>query len=112
MEEEKVETITDLIPKKKIAIVGCSDHKDMAPWGNPDYEIWGVNNMFLSVTEEKLSNVGAWFEIHLISFYFTIRGSARKGRTSDISINMILPPHYVTCYPLPVRKQVLTCMHR
>ena len=66
MEEEKVETITDLIPKKKIAIVGCSDHKDMAPWGNPDFEIWGVNNMFLSITEEKQSNIGAWFEIHLI----------------------------------------------
>lgn len=52
---------------KKIAIVGCSDHKHLAPWGNPEFEIWGVNNLFHSLTPEQMSNVGKWFEIHQLA---------------------------------------------
>ena len=52
--------------KKKIAIIGCSDHKAKAPWGSDDWEIWGVNNLFLSLSPEQLKQVGKWFEIHPI----------------------------------------------
>jgi hypothetical protein len=53
-------------PKKKIAIIGCSDHKEKAPWGDDTWEIWGVNNLFISLTPERMKNVGKWFEIHNI----------------------------------------------
>jgi hypothetical protein len=52
---------------KKIAIVGCSDHKHLAPFGNDEFEIWGVNNMYHSMNPEQMKNVGKWFEIHQIA---------------------------------------------
>lgn len=44
---------------KKIAIVGCSDSKDLAPFNDKDWEIWGVNNLF-----HHISKYDRWFEIH------------------------------------------------
>jgi len=53
-------------PKKKIAIIGCSDHRAKAPWGDDGWEMWGVNNLFLSLPPEQLKAIGKWFEIHSI----------------------------------------------
>jgi hypothetical protein len=47
---------------KKIAIVGCSDSKDMAPFNDPTWEIWGVNNLFFHIPRWN-----RWFEIHNIT---------------------------------------------
>jgi hypothetical protein len=44
---------------KKIAIVGCSDSKDLAPFTDAEWEIWGVNNLFHHITKYD-----KWFEIH------------------------------------------------
>jgi len=49
--------------KPKLAIVGCSDSKDQAPFDNQDYEIWGVNNLFYHIPRYD-----RWFEIHHITF--------------------------------------------
>lgn len=48
---------------KKLAIVGCADSKLQAPFGNPDFEIWGVNNLYVSAPIKHFSK---WFEIHYI----------------------------------------------
>ncbi len=67
MEEVKESKVLDFAkPKKKIAIVGCSDHKEKAPYNDPEWELWGVNNLFLSLTPEKMKGFGRWFEIHML----------------------------------------------
>ena len=53
---------------KKIAIVGCSDSKDLAPWKDESWEIWGVNNLFISMKQEIDIKRMRWFEIHNITF--------------------------------------------
>ena len=48
-------------PVKKIAIVGCSDSKTHAPYGDESWQIWAMNNAFAHVTRRNV-----WFEIHPI----------------------------------------------
>lgn len=48
-------------PVKRIAIVGCSDSKDLAPYDDESWEIWAMNNAF-GHTKRKTQ----WFEIHPI----------------------------------------------
>ncbi len=47
----------------KIAIVGCSDTKNLAPYGDPSWQIWAMNNAFGHVHKPA-----AWFEVHPIKF--------------------------------------------
>lgn len=47
---------------KKVAIVGCSQSKGLAPFNDPSFEIWGVNNLYPHVPRAT-----RWFEIHYIS---------------------------------------------
>lgn len=45
---------------KKVAIVGCSDTKGLAPYDDKSWEIWAMNNAFHTTRQD------AWFEIHPI----------------------------------------------
>lgn len=54
-------------PKKKrkadkVAIVGCSHSKEFAPFDDPSFEIWGVNNAY-----GQFKRADRWFEIHEIT---------------------------------------------
>jgi hypothetical protein len=49
--------------EKKIAIVGCSDTKHLAPHNDPSWEMWGMNNAYTNVPRRT-----GWFEIHPIKF--------------------------------------------
>ncbi len=49
--------------RKKIAIVGCSDTKALAPYDDPTWDIWAMNNAF--VHTKRFSK---WFEIHPIKY--------------------------------------------
>jgi len=46
---------------KKVAIVGCSQSKMLAPFGDEEFEIWGVNNLY-----PHIPRATRWFEIHNI----------------------------------------------
>jgi len=48
-------------PVKRIAIVGCSDTKNLAPYNDPSWQIWAMNNAF-----GHIKKADAWFEIHPI----------------------------------------------
>ena len=48
---------------KKLAIVGCSDSKNLAPVDDMTFDIWGMNNLY-----PHLSRATKWFEIHEIKF--------------------------------------------
>lgn len=47
--------------KEKLAIVGFAGTKGIAPFGNSDYEIWGLNQLY---SEIPIQNFSRWFEIH------------------------------------------------
>lgn len=68
---------------KRLAIVGCSDSKALAPFEDPDIEIWSVNNAY-----GHIKRYSRWFEIHTIEFndgHFTRRWN-RDFRGLDVDI--------------------------
>jgi hypothetical protein len=46
-------------PHKKVAIVGFADTRMQAPYNDPTYEIWGLNDLHAS-----LPRYDRWFDIH------------------------------------------------
>jgi hypothetical protein len=46
-------------PLKKVAIVGFSQHKVEAPYNDPTFEIWGLNDL-----HESIPRWNRWFEMH------------------------------------------------
>ncbi len=46
-------------PLKKVAIVGFSQHKTEAPYNDPTFEIWGLNDL-----HESIPRWNRWFEMH------------------------------------------------
>lgn len=72
-----------MIPEKvkpKLAIVGTADSWKLAPFNNPEYEIWGVNNLYILTNKLDPPTRGdRWFEIHDVSMdkgKFCRRGDA------------------------------------
>ena len=64
--KEKTEQKPIEIPikiSKKVAIVGTSDTMQFAPYDDPTWDIWGVNNGFL-----KMKRWTHWFELHRVEF--------------------------------------------
>jgi hypothetical protein len=48
---------------RKIAICGFAETSyKLAPWGNPDWEIWGLNGLHKIIT--WANNITRWFQIH------------------------------------------------
>lgn len=48
------------LPRKKVAIVGFAETSRMeAPFNDPTYEIWGLNELYLAIPRAD-----RWFEIH------------------------------------------------
>lgn len=61
-EPRTIERVRAIPVEKKVCIVGCSSSKSLAPFDNPEYEIWGVNNLYHHVPRAT-----RWFEIHHIT---------------------------------------------
>ena len=76
--------------KKKVAIVGCADSKDEAPFADKSFEIWGVNNLFYHIPRWN-----RWFEIHTITkdangefmrrWVYDFRGQPVKQYLADLA---------------------------
>jgi hypothetical protein len=67
--------ITPVPKKEKVAIIGCADSKNEAPWHlTEEFEFWGVNNLFLTFQKPFTR----WFDIH----QFTQEGGKwfRRGK--------------------------------
>lgn len=50
-----------VVQEKRIAIVGCSDSRVLAPYDDKSWEIWSMNNTFTYTKRQD-----KWFEIHPI----------------------------------------------
>ena len=50
---------------RKKAIIGYTDHKARAPFNNMDWEIWGLNDLYIDLPEIPHTNERIrWFQIH------------------------------------------------
>ena len=58
----------------KLAIVGCADTKQLAPWNDTSWEVWGVNNLY-----HQISRWDRWFEIHPFRYDATNGIWLRRG---------------------------------
>jgi len=63
------------IEKKKLAIVGFAPTRDQAPFSDPTWEIWGLNDL-----HRGIPNYTRWFDIHTIE---NIETDVVAGRTSN-----------------------------
>ncbi len=50
--------------KKKVAIVGYTPTRKYAPYRDPEWEIWGVNDLFKFQAENDVVRWDRWFELH------------------------------------------------
>ena len=46
---------------RKIAIVGSSTGNDKAPFNDPSWEIWSLNNLYTGLQGKRFTR---WFELH------------------------------------------------
>ena len=47
-----------------IAIVGYTDSRHDAPFGDPDWQVWGLNNLHVQSTPEQLKGFTRWYDLH------------------------------------------------
>lgn len=53
---------------KKLAIVGTAPSSlHLAPYNDPDYEIWCLNGVFAYIDFPNISNITRWFDIHFLA---------------------------------------------
>jgi hypothetical protein len=97
-------------PGKKVAILGFTDSIKQAPFDDPTWEIWGLNELYLMIPRWS-----RWFEIHSREVY-----EADKKRTSDhiLALRAMTCPVYMhqhyddiptsVPYPLPQVAELFT----
>jgi hypothetical protein len=95
-------------PGKKVSIVGFAGSWQLAPFNDPTWEIWGLNELYLMIPRWT-----RWFEIHSRKVY-----EEDKKRTSDhiLALRAMTCPVYMhqhyddipasVSYPLPVVAEV------
>ncbi len=50
---------------KKLAIIGTAPSSiNLAPYNDPDYELWGLNGVYSMVDFPNITNFTRWFDIH------------------------------------------------
>ena len=54
--------------RRKVAILGFTDHRLQAPFTDPDFEIWGLNELYRYMDPRQFTR---WFEIHPREWFTT-----------------------------------------
>ncbi len=63
---------------KKLAIIGTAPSSiHLAPYNNPDYELWGLNGVYTMIDFKNINNFTRWFDIHSIE---TIQKAPRNTK--------------------------------
>lgn len=50
--------------ERKIAIVGYTDSRHEAPYGDPAWEMWGLNNLHTQVLPDQMPSFSRWYDLH------------------------------------------------
>lgn len=49
---------------RKIALIGFTDHRRFAPYNDPEWAIWGLNDLYLDTPETVQPERLEWFQVH------------------------------------------------
>ena len=79
---------------KKLAIVGTATSSiHLAPYNNPDYEIWGLNGVFALIDFLNITNITRWFEIH------SLEGIQEEARLDEFYKTLTTPIYMREAFP-------------
>jgi hypothetical protein len=60
--------VSDRPTRRKIAIIGYTSHKQLAPWNDPEWELWSLNDHYLDLPIFHMEVVPfdrlRWFQFH------------------------------------------------
>lgn len=48
----------------KVAVIGFTQHRALAPYGDPEWEKWGINDLYLDLPIVKPVDCLRWFQLH------------------------------------------------
>lgn len=52
------------VARTKFAIVGFTDHRKFAPFADPEWEIWGLNDLYYELSSDLPADRLRWFQLH------------------------------------------------
>src|SRR6266700_1497434 len=52
-----------LRPAQKIALLGFTEHRSQAPFADPAWQIWGINDLYIDLPPIPAERL-AWFQLH------------------------------------------------
>lgn len=53
-------------PHRKVCLVGYTTSREEAPYGNPEWELWGMNNLHKKPdVAEHLGEYSRWYDVHV-----------------------------------------------
>lgn len=53
-----------IVPARKVAIVGFTQHKMLAPYLDPEWQVWGLNDLYLDIPSVQPIARLRWFQVH------------------------------------------------
>jgi hypothetical protein len=97
-------TTTESTPRK-IALIGYAPNVRFAPWGDPSYEIWGLNDQI-----NTMPRIDVLFEIHAPE---VIKSEGHWDRLKTVTIPVFMQQHYdeiptSVAYPMDLVQQRYT----
>ncbi len=89
--------------RKKVAIVGfASGTMGLAPFHDPEYEIWGMNQLY-----RRIPRADRWFEIHHNFDEFVVEGTDHIGWLKECPIPIYMVdafPEFPTAVRFPIEQ--------
>lgn len=83
--------------KEKVAIIGFTPSKANAPWGDPNYEFWGLNALYVHQAEIPLDRFTRWFDVHEMKAVTEERLTEYRKLPCPVYLQEVVPgmPHSV-----------------
>lgn len=85
----KSDLLTMAKQKTKVAIVGFSDSRKRAPFDEPEWEIWGLNQLY-----EKIPRWDRWFELHKRQVNLDDEGPDHIWKLAAFTCPIYMQKHY------------------
>lgn len=61
--KNRLATLTAPVARRKIALIGFTEHRALAPYDNAEWEIWGLNDLYLDLPPVAWDRL-KWFQVH------------------------------------------------
>lgn len=83
-------TLMDAATPLKVAIVGFTQHKQLAPYADPAWQVWGINDLYLDIPSVQPVSRLRWFQVHS---WLNVVHHKQEAVTADPLVFSGGPPH-------------------